>query len=83
VWFVVQEHSWEDHGYPFLNSLYPDLGPLLDDKFKLALQMTYRRCVHVCAGSDMCGHVCAGSDMCVQGQTCVYRVRHVCAGSDM
>lgn len=50
--FFLQEHSWEDHGYPFLNSLYPDLGPLLDDKFKLALQMTYRRYV-VCGTFGM------------------------------
>jgi hypothetical protein len=41
----LQEYSWEDHGYPFLNSLYPDIGPLLDEKFNMALQMTYRQCV--------------------------------------
>ena len=38
-----QDYSWEDHGFPFLTRVYPDLGPLLEDKFKEASRMTYRR----------------------------------------
>ena len=38
----ARDYSWEDHGFPFVNGLYPDIAPLLDDKFTLAFQLTYR-----------------------------------------
>ena len=39
---ISQDYSWDDHGYPFLNTLYSEIGPMMDEKFKLAFQMTYR-----------------------------------------
>ena len=37
-----QEYSWEDHGFPYLNSLYPQMSELLDEKFKITYELTYR-----------------------------------------
>ena len=41
-YMYVQEYSWEDHGYTFLTELYPEIGPILDEKFKTAKELTYR-----------------------------------------
>ncbi|XP_065838420.1 sestrin-1-like [Oscarella lobularis] len=40
--FRVQDFSWEDQGYSLANRLFPDIGQLLDDKFKLIVDLTYR-----------------------------------------
>ncbi|KAM9317346.1 sestrin-1 isoform 2-T2 [Gastrophryne carolinensis] len=40
--FRVQDFSWEDHGYSLVNRLYPDVGQLLDEKFHIAYNLTYR-----------------------------------------
>lgn len=37
----VQDHSWDDQGYGFVNYFYPEAGSLLDEKFKTAHNMTY------------------------------------------
>jgi sestrin len=38
----ARDYSWEDHGYAFLNSLYPDICPLLDGRFGTSFSMTYK-----------------------------------------
>lgn len=39
--FRIQDYSWDDHGFSLVNSLYPDVGNLLDEKFKTAINLTY------------------------------------------
>lgn len=39
--FRIQEFSWEDHGFFQADSLYRDIATLLDDKFKIAFNLTY------------------------------------------
>lgn len=39
--FRIQDYSWDDHGFSLLNSLYNDVGVYLDDKFRLAYNLTY------------------------------------------
>lgn len=39
--FRVQDYSWDDHGYSLVNRLYNDVGTLLDEKFKVAFNLTY------------------------------------------
>ncbi|XP_055312398.1 sestrin homolog isoform X2 [Sitodiplosis mosellana] len=39
--FRVQDYSWDDHGFSLVNSLYNDVGHLLDDKFRSAYNLTY------------------------------------------
>nr|XP_018896191.1 PREDICTED: sestrin homolog isoform X1 [Bemisia tabaci] len=39
--FRVQDYSWDDHGYSLVNRLYNEVGNLLDDKFKVAYNLTY------------------------------------------
>ncbi|XP_033126312.1 sestrin-1-like isoform X2 [Anneissia japonica] len=39
--FRAQDYAWEDHGYSLVNRLYPDIGPLLDEKFSIAKDLTY------------------------------------------
>ncbi|XP_004534931.1 sestrin homolog isoform X2 [Ceratitis capitata] len=39
--FRVQDYSWDDHGYSLVNSLYSDVGTLLDQKFRAAYNLTY------------------------------------------
>ncbi|XP_077976964.1 sestrin-1-like isoform X2 [Glandiceps talaboti] len=39
--FRVQDYSWEDHGFSLVNRLYSDIGSLLDDKFRVAQDLTY------------------------------------------
>uniref|UniRef100_A0A2R5LC95 P53 regulated pa26 nuclear protein sestrin n=2 Tax=Ornithodoros turicata TaxID=34597 RepID=A0A2R5LC95_9ACAR len=39
--FRVQDYSWEDHGYSLVNRLYNDVGELLNEKFKVAYNLTY------------------------------------------
>nr|XP_006813000.1 PREDICTED: sestrin-1-like [Saccoglossus kowalevskii] len=39
--FRVQDYSWEDHGFSLVNRLYSDIGPILDDKFHAAYELTY------------------------------------------
>jgi len=40
--FRVQDYSWEDHGFSLVNRLYSDVGVLLDDKFRMAYDLTYQ-----------------------------------------
>lgn len=37
----LQDYSWEEHGFSLVNRLYADVGQILDDKFKVAQNMTY------------------------------------------
>ena len=39
--FRAQDYSWDDHGFSLANRLYTDIGNLLDDKFKMAANLTY------------------------------------------
>jgi len=39
--FILQEFSWDHHGYSLINQLFNDIGLLLDKKFKTAYNMTY------------------------------------------
>lgn len=39
--FLTQDFSWEDQGFALACRLYMEIGELLDDKFKLAQQLTY------------------------------------------
>ena len=39
--FRVQDYSWEEHGFSFINRLYPDIGQILDDKFSSTVNLTY------------------------------------------
>ncbi|XP_022167140.1 sestrin homolog isoform X1 [Myzus persicae] len=39
--FILQEFSWDHHGYELTNRLFNDIGLLLDKKFKTAYNMTY------------------------------------------
>ncbi|KAI5729646.1 hypothetical protein M8J76_004899 [Diaphorina citri] len=38
---TFRDYSWDDHGYSLMNRLYNDVGNLLDDKFKIAYNLTY------------------------------------------
>jgi len=40
--FRIQDYSWDDHGYSLVNRLYNDVGFLLDDKFRVAYNLTYK-----------------------------------------
>lgn len=31
---ILQDYSWEDHGFSLVNRLYSDIGHLLDDRFR-------------------------------------------------
>ena len=37
----LQDYTWEDQGFSLLNRYYPDIAPMLDDKFRLAYNLTY------------------------------------------
>ncbi|XP_064629105.1 sestrin-1-like isoform X2 [Lineus longissimus] len=39
--FRAQDYTWEDHGYSLANRLYTDIGTLIDDKFRIAYNLTY------------------------------------------
>lgn len=39
--YVLQDYSWEDHGFSLVNRLYPDVGQMLDEKFQMAYNLTY------------------------------------------
>ena len=39
--FRIQDYSWDDQGFSLANRLYPDIGSLLDEKFKVAYNLTY------------------------------------------
>ncbi|CAH1228737.1 SESN1 [Branchiostoma lanceolatum] len=39
--FRAQDYSWEDQGFSLVNRLYSDIGQLLDDKFRMAFNLTY------------------------------------------
>lgn len=39
--FRIQDYSWDDHAYSLVNRLYSDVGTLLDEKFKVAYNLTY------------------------------------------
>ncbi|XP_071395536.1 sestrin-3 isoform X3 [Centroberyx affinis] len=34
VVLILQDYSWEDHGFSLVNRLYSDIGHLLDDRFR-------------------------------------------------
>jgi sestrin 1/3 len=40
--FRIQDYSWDDHGYSLVNRLYNDVGFFLDDKFRVAYNLTYK-----------------------------------------
>lgn len=37
---VVQDYSWEDHGFSLVNRLLPDMGQFLDEKFQVHSTLT-------------------------------------------
>ena len=39
--FRAQDYSWDDHGFSLANRLFPETGTLLDDKFRVAYNLTY------------------------------------------
>lgn len=39
--FRIQDFQWEDQGFSLCNVLYPDIGPFLDEKFKVGYNLTY------------------------------------------
>lgn len=39
--FSIQDCSWGDHAYSLLNRFYNDVGTMLDEKFKVAYNLTY------------------------------------------
>ena len=39
--FRAQDYSWEEQGYSLANRLYAEIGTLMDDKFKVAYNLTY------------------------------------------
>ena len=39
--FRAQDYSWEDQGFSLANRLYAEIGTLLDDKFRVAYNLTY------------------------------------------
>lgn len=39
--FRYQDYQWDDQGYSLCNLLYPDIGPFLDEKFKVGYNLTY------------------------------------------
>lgn len=34
IFKILQDYSWEDHGFSLVNRLYSDIGHLLDDRFR-------------------------------------------------
>lgn len=40
-YYLLQDYSWEDHGFSLVNRLYPDVGQMLDEKFQMAYNLTY------------------------------------------
>lgn len=40
-YFILQDYSWDDHGYSLVNRLYSEVGNLLDEKFKTTASLTY------------------------------------------
>ncbi|KAL8578136.1 hypothetical protein ACOMHN_055455 [Nucella lapillus] len=39
--FRVQDYSWEDHGFSLANLLYSDIGNMLEERFNIAVSLTY------------------------------------------
>ena len=39
--FRAEDYKWEEQGFPLVNRLYSDIGSLLEDKFKMAADLTY------------------------------------------
>ncbi|GFS81092.1 sestrin homolog [Nephila pilipes] len=39
--FIIQDCTWDDHAYSLLNRFYNDVGTILDEKFKVAYDLTY------------------------------------------
>ncbi|XP_055601644.1 sestrin homolog [Uranotaenia lowii] len=39
--FRIQDYSWDDHAYSLVNRLYNDVGFYLDEKFRVAYNLTY------------------------------------------
>ncbi|XP_035233287.1 sestrin-1-like isoform X5 [Stegodyphus dumicola] len=39
--FHIQDCTWEDHAYSLLNRYYNEFGTILDEKFKVAYDLTY------------------------------------------
>jgi len=39
--FLIQDCTWDDHAYSLLNRYYNEVGTILDEKFKVAYDLTY------------------------------------------
>ena len=39
--FRAQDYNWEDHGFSLANRLLTDIGSHLEDRFNIAINMTY------------------------------------------
>ncbi|XP_057306159.1 sestrin-1-like [Hydractinia symbiolongicarpus] len=39
--FRAQDYSWQQHCFAFINRLFPEMGTLLDDKFRCSFNLTY------------------------------------------
>ncbi len=39
--FRAQDYSWEDQGFSLANRLYAEIGTLIDEKFRVAYNLTY------------------------------------------
>lgn len=39
--FLLQDYTWENHGFSLVNRLYSDIGHLLDEKFRMVYNLTY------------------------------------------
>ena len=37
----VNEYSWEGYGFSLVDRFYPEMGQLLDEKFKVCESLTY------------------------------------------
>lgn len=38
---LLQDYTWENHGFSLVNRLYSDIGHLLDEKFRMVYNLTY------------------------------------------
>ena len=39
--FRAQDYNWEDHGFSLANRLLTDIGTHLEDRFNIAVNLTY------------------------------------------
>ena len=38
----TNEYSWEGYGFSLVDRFYPEMGQLLDEKFRVCQELTYR-----------------------------------------